>query len=208
MLSGLTVLRADNSGLLGVDLAPLQDWQDMPVVRSDDATPLDDEDRKRLHYIPRSEHVKASSSTYVRNATGSRMSLEPTSPTSPTVPTNDSWREKKGLDETDYTRLQLDEDPEDDSVHLRTQYLFDDEKDMTPLSQMQATKTLLTEGQRIAYVGLCKLVTNEMISFLKKNGIKELEPAAESAGNWAQKLMGRLYHHMDINTQGDILIRM
>jgi hypothetical protein len=171
----------------------------MPVVRFDDATPLDDDDRKRLHYIARSEHVKASSSSYVRNATGSRISHEPISPA---ASTNDSWREKKGLDETDYTRLQLDEDPEDDSIHLRTQYLFDDEKIMTPLSQMQATKTLLTEGQRIAYVGLCRLVTNDMVSSLKKHGIKELEPAAESAGNWAQKLMGRLYQHMDIDTQG------
>jgi cell division protein FtsI/penicillin-binding protein 2 len=173
----------------------------MPVVRSDDATPLDEEDRRRFHYVPRSEHVKATSSTYVQNATGSRIVHDQTSPT---APTNDSWREKKDLNETDYTRLQLNEDPEDDSIHLKTQYLFDDEKEMTPLSQMQATKTLLTEGQRIAYVGLCRLVTNELVSALRKDDIKELVFAAESAENWASKLMGRLYHHMDINTQGNM----
>jgi len=33
---------------------------------------------------------------------------------------------------------------------------------MTPLSQMQATKDLLTEAQRIAYVGLCLLTSREM----------------------------------------------
>ena len=46
------------------------------------------------------------------------------------------WREKSKMDEQDYTRLELDEDPEEDEVHTRTQYLFDDDKGMTPLSSL------------------------------------------------------------------------
>lgn len=91
---------------------------------------------------------------------------------------------------------------EEDEIHLRTKYLFDDDKDMTPLSQMQATKTLLNGAQRIAYVGLCRLVTREIVEALLKDHFKELTPAAESAKNWATKVMGRLYYHMEITPEG------
>lgn len=76
---------------------------------------------------------------------------------------------------------------------------------MTPLSQMQQTKTLLTEGQRIAYVGLCRLVTREMVQTLAlaAKGAKELEPARESCHHWANKIMGRLYRHMDVDSAGE-----
>ena len=100
----------------------------------------------------------------------------------------------------DYTRLELDEDPEEDEVHTRTQFLFDDDKGMTPLSQMQTTKQMLTEGQRIAYVGLCRLLIRETAIRLK--GIKELELAVESINNWGTKIMGRLYQHMEIEPAG------
>jgi hypothetical protein len=110
------------------------------------------------------------------------------------------WREKRDVDEQDYTRLGLDEDPEEDEVHTRTQYLFDDDKGMTPLSQMQTTKTMLSDPQRIAYVGLCRLVTREMSMAFK--GVKELQPATESLQNWGTKVMGRLYQHMEIDPAG------
>lgn len=110
------------------------------------------------------------------------------------------WREKGKMNESDYTRLELDEDPDEDEVHTRTQYLFDDDKGMTPLAQMQTTKTMLSEGQRIAYVGLCRLATREMANSMK--GLKELEPAVESMQNWATKIMGRLYQHMEIEPAG------
>lgn len=38
--------------------------------------------------------------------------------------------------------------------------MFED-KAMTPLSQMQATKNILTEAQKIAYVGLCALFSQQ-----------------------------------------------
>ncbi|GAA6062233.1 hypothetical protein JCM10212_000812 [Sporobolomyces blumeae] len=110
-------------------------------------------------------------------------------------------REKGELDEMDYTRLELDDDPEEDEISMRTQYLFNEDASMTPLSQMQQTKTLLTEGQRIAYVGLSRLVAREMVQTLAlaAKGAKELEPAKESCQNWANKIMGRLYRHMDVD---------
>lgn len=112
------------------------------------------------------------------------------------------WREKGKMDDQDYTRLELDEDPEEDEVHTRTQYLFDDDKGMTPLSQMQTTKTMLSDPQRIAYVGLCRLVTREMPLAFK--GVKELQPAIESLNNWGSKVMGRLYQHMEIDPAGTL----
>lgn len=115
------------------------------------------------------------------------------------------WREKRDVDEQDYTRLELDEDPEEDEVHTRTQYLFDDDKGMTPLSQMQTTKTMLSDPQRIAYVGLCRLVTREMAIAFK--GVKELQPATESIQNWGTKVMGRLYQHMEIDPAGRLTSR-
>jgi len=184
----------------------------MPIVRSTRRSELDEEDSKRYHYKPpqrlpssdplpdsaASTALKASTSSIggSSNATGALVQDSATS----------GLREKlAGMDEMDYTRLELDDDPEEDEVHMRTDFLFDDEKEMTPLSQMQATKTLLTEGQRIAYVGLCKLVTREMVQTLRIGGRsygKETNPAVESIQNWANKIMGRLYLHMDVNSSG------
>ncbi|GAA6051497.1 hypothetical protein JCM3770_004563 [Rhodotorula araucariae] len=111
-------------------------------------------------------------------------------------------REKGDMEEMDYTRLELDDDPDEDEISMRTQYLFNEETSMTPLSQMQQTKTLLTEGQRIAYVGLCRLVAREMVQALAlaAKGARELEPARESCQNWANKIMGRLYRHMEVDS--------
>lgn len=93
---------------------------------------------------------------------------------------------------------------------------------MTPLSQMQATKNLLTEAQRIAYVGLCKLATEEMVGELrevrqasaggagpKKMGVRskgaELKSEAEeSCTVWGLKIMARLYAHMELTRDGTL----
>jgi len=178
-------------------------WQDMPVIRPSNETStalaLDDEDKKRYHYKPEHQPLAPSDSptigTSLGNATGKLVDVDAR---------GTEWREKEKLDEMDYTRLELDDDPEEDEVSMRTQYLFNEDKGMTPLSQMQATKTLLTEGQRIAYVGLCRLVAREMVQTLAMaaRGAKELDPAAESARNWQAKIMGRLYRHMEVDGPG------
>ncbi|GAA5877743.1 hypothetical protein JCM16303_000223 [Sporobolomyces ruberrimus] len=195
-------------------------WEDMPVLRSQDVETKattsmfdmdarDDDDgeggkpRNRATYTrpaPLRLEANPSNSAYsttgapaTGNATGKLVENEQGGPT--------GLREKEDLDEMDYTRLELDDDPEEDEISMRTQYLFNEETSMTPLSQMQQTKTLLTEGQRIAYVGLSRLVAREMVQTLAlaAKGAKELEPARESCVNWANKIMGRLYRHMDVD---------
>lgn len=66
-----------------------------------------------------------------------------------------------------YTRVQMDEDAQSaTSMDDNTGYLFKGDEDLdaerNPLSQLETTKDLLTEGQRIAYVGLCKLCMVDM----------------------------------------------
>jgi len=123
-----------------------------------------------------------------------------------------------------YTRLQLDEDAQSaTSLDEDTQYLFkevnsgtgagqeEDEEQRDALSQMQATKDLLTEGQRIAYVGMTRLILSEMIKQAEsinttRGTKKELQMAAEAMQMWSQKMMVRLYAHMDISTAEQIMI--
>ncbi|GME48983.1 hypothetical protein GTA08_BOTSDO02576 [Neofusicoccum parvum] len=122
-----------------------------------------------------------------------------------------------------YTRVQIDEDAESaTSMDDNTAYLFkgtkstnvaadDDEEARDPLSQMQATKDLLTEGQRIAYVGVVRLSMAEMVKELDKmertKGIKkQMDLSAEAMKMWSQKMMVRLYSHMEIESAEQIMI--
>jgi hypothetical protein len=163
-------------------------WQDMPVVREDEfISGLDDEDRKKFHYVPSAKGATAA------NATGNLIDKDAM---------GNAWRSKLDRDESEYTRVRVNEEEDADEVHLRTRYLFDEDKAMTPLSQMQATKNLLTEAQRIAYVGLCALTSQEMARSLKSANRKELKASLQSMELWAMKIMGRLYYHMELETQG------
>jgi hypothetical protein len=124
-----------------------------------------------------------------------------------------------------YTRVQLDEDAQSaTSLDENTQYLFkevnggtgaaqeEDEEQRDAVSQMQATKDLLTEGQRIAYVGMTRLILSEMLKQAEsaigasKGTKKEMQIAAEATQMWSQKMMVRLYAHMDISTAEQIMI--
>lgn len=122
-----------------------------------------------------------------------------------------------------YTRVVLDDDVESvTSMDDNTAYLFKDNKGNTlledddeaardPLSQMQATKDILTEGQRVAYVGLVRLGLVEMkknfdVLERNKNTKKILDAMQEANQMWAQKMMVRLYSHMDINETEQIMI--
>lgn len=166
-------------------------WQDMPIVRQDDfANGLDEEDQKKYKYVA---PVKDTS----KNATGNLIDFDDH---------GNEWRSKLDQNEDEYTRIRLDEDDDTEEVHLRTKYLFDEDKAMTPLSQMQATKTLLTEAQRIAYVALCALAIREMTDRLKAVRAKELKPAITSLELWGLKILGRLYYHMELATPGTSLL--
>jgi hypothetical protein len=163
-------------------------WQDMPIIKEDtEASGLDEEDYKKYHYRSPVKVIDAG------NARGDLIDFDDH---------GSAWRSKRDQNESEYTRLRVKEEDDADEVHLRTRYLFDEDKAMTPLSQMQATKDLLTEAQRIAYVGLCALTTKEMLDSLTKIGGKELKPAAEQVNLWALKILGRLYYHMELEIAG------
>jgi hypothetical protein len=121
-----------------------------------------------------------------------------------------------------YTRVQDDEDAQSNtSMDDNTAYLFkegyarnalDEEDEARDLiSQMQTTKELLTEGQRIAYVGVVRLAMYQMVSDIEslprtKGSKKVLDMAVEATKMWAQKMMVRLYSHMEISTQEQVMV--
>ena len=120
-----------------------------------------------------------------------------------------------------YTRVQIDEDARSaTSMDDNTSYLFknkgtndteDDDEQRDPLAQMQATKDLLTEGQRIAYVGVTRLAMAEMVKELEniegtKSTKKELRVTVDSMKMWSQQMMVRLYAHMEINSSEQVMI--
>jgi hypothetical protein len=119
-----------------------------------------------------------------------------------------------------YTRVQLDDDAQSvTSMDDNTAYLFketgtnladedDDLRDAT--SQMQATKELLTEGQRIAYVGIVRLAMIEMVKEADglehtKGAKKVIELTVEMLKKWSQKMMVRLYSHMEVESAGEFM---
>ena len=172
-------------------------WQEMPIIRSvDTALVLDEEDQKRYKYVAPEKRVATDSgqlSGHGSNATGNLIDFDDR---------GQEWRAKIESNEEDYTRLKLDDDDDADDAYLRTKYLFDEDKAMTPLSQMQATKNLLTEAQRIAYVGLCSLVARQMMVSLQEIRRKELTAAIKGLDLWRLKIMGRIYYHMELETDG------
>lgn len=119
-----------------------------------------------------------------------------------------------------YTRVQVDEDAKSaTSMDENTHYLFktkgtdlaDDEEQRDPLAQLQATKNLLTEGQRIAYVGVTRLAMAKMVKELEdmegtKNTKKGLVLSADSMKMWSQQVMVRLYMHMEVDSSEQVMI--
>ncbi|KAI1154816.1 hypothetical protein F4825DRAFT_409952 [Nemania diffusa] len=121
-----------------------------------------------------------------------------------------------------YTRVIDDDDAESEtSMDDNTRYLFNnvkstsmtemDEEQRDAVSQLQATKDLLTEGQRIAYVGITRLELANMVKDMEqlehlKKAKKDLQLAVETMKMWSQKIMVRLYAHMDISSAEQVMI--
>jgi len=123
-----------------------------------------------------------------------------------------------------YTRLQLDEDAQSaTSLDEDTSYLFQEtggnqaglesEELRDTVSQLQATKDLLNETQKIAYVGVVRLAIHEMnVEVAKipttnsKSTKRTIHKAVDGMRKWAQAMMGRLYMHMDITSAEQIMI--
>lgn len=119
-----------------------------------------------------------------------------------------------------YTRVGMDEDAQSaTSMDENTKYLFkdaggtnlDDEDARDAMDQMQATKDLLTEGQRVAYVGIVRLEIAKLVKEgdsveLVKKAKKEVTLSAEALRMWGQKMMIRVYSHMDISEAEQVMI--
>ncbi|RMD45013.1 hypothetical protein DV735_g14, partial [Chaetothyriales sp. CBS 134920] len=138
-----------------------------------------------------------------------------------------------GANAKGYTRIQLDEDAQSaTSMDEDTSYLFnrprqrpdagynqfepaegdiDDADPLDATTQLQNTKDLLTEGQKIAYVGLVRLTIHKMHRALEdvessKATRKELVKSIESMELWGQTMIVRLYAHMDIDNDEQLMI--
>ncbi|GLA55708.1 hypothetical protein AnigIFM63604_002653 [Aspergillus niger] len=120
-----------------------------------------------------------------------------------------------------YTRVQFDEDAQSaTSLDEDTSYLFKDSADTAAgveeelrdrVSQMQATKDLLTESQRIAYVGVTRLTIHQMTLDMNKipaiKGTRKARQAGiDAMRKWGQAMMARLYSHMEIDTAEQVMI--
>jgi len=116
-----------------------------------------------------------------------------------------------------YTRVQIDEDAQSaTSMDENTAYLFkekpaeeqdelDEQRD--PLTQMQATKDLLSDEQKMAYVGLVRLAIAELTKEIKalegvRGARKDVGVAVDAMKMWSQKMMVRLYGHIELNAGG------
>jgi hypothetical protein len=119
-----------------------------------------------------------------------------------------------------YTRVQDDDARSVTSLDEETSYLFNEPQTngigvedelRDPLSQLQATKDLLTEGQRIAYVGVTRLTIFQMVKDLEsvkttKSTKKLYAQALDSMTKWGQQIMLKLYAHMDIDSAEQVMI--
>lgn len=121
-----------------------------------------------------------------------------------------------------YTRVQVDEDAKSaTSMDENTDYLFkakagtelhdEEEEQRDPLAQLQTTKTLLSETQKIAYVGVTRLAMAKMVKELDdlestKATKKGKAVAVESMKLWSQTMMVRLYAHMEISSSEQVMI--
>lgn len=123
--------------------------------------------------------------------------------------------ENKAESKYGYTRVTAAEDDDlKDEIDESTDFLFDeDEFRRNPLSQLETTKKMLNDSQRIAYVGLCKLAMIEMATDLAQlHGsfkiARKLSDAQGSMARWAQLMIMRLYTHMDISPEEQKMIEL
>ncbi|KAJ3811254.1 hypothetical protein F5876DRAFT_64926 [Lentinula aff. lateritia] len=120
-------------------------WQDMPIVYTDSLRgELDEEDQRRYHYLG-NEHVPQHQHAFTTGSHCTRLRH-----------VEEDWEESSSS-----TSRYLCHD----HYALKEERVADDDRRaMTPLSQMQQTKGLLSKSQQIAYVGLCAVVMQEMTS--------------------------------------------
>ena len=107
-----------------------------------------------------------------------------------------------------YTRVADDDAVSVTSLDNQTDFLFDSHAptdDVDAAFQLNSTKQMLSEEQRIAYAGLCRLSLGEMADHVHILG-KRAVPALDSLRKWGSKMILRLYTHLDLNNEEQLMI--
>ena len=109
-----------------------------------------------------------------------------------------------------YSRVGEDDAASQDSVDERTNHLFrEDDEDATVGSSLEQTKTLLSDEQRIAYMAVCKLVVVDMLGQATLKNTKahgEAQSGLEALILWSEMVTARLYQHIDITADEQVMI--
>ncbi|KAI0461748.1 hypothetical protein LJB42_004821 [Komagataella kurtzmanii] len=100
-----------------------------------------------------------------------------------------------------------------DVEHYEEEDVYSDDDDYTPLSQLDTTKKMLKESQKVAYVGLVQLCIVEMgIALAEVHGTqtrtmgKKLSKAHASFSSWASSLMTKLHKHIGLSEEEQLMI--
>lgn len=90
-----------------------------------------------------------------------------------------------------------------------------DVEEMTTVSQLNSTKEMLKDSQKIAYVGLVKLIIVDLAIDLSRislnnNSIKankRISTSHLSLQQWSIKMMDRLFEHMELSSEERVMIQ-
>lgn len=107
-----------------------------------------------------------------------------------------------------YTRVGVDDDAKSiTSLDEKTDFLFEQEEG-DAITQIQTTKEMLTESQKIAYVGLCRLVLAVMAEKLRgiTSASSQAAVSIESLQVWGSRIIMRLYAHMELSNEEQLMI--
>lgn len=109
--------------------------------------------------------------------------------------------------------LNGDDDDDDDDVSSIDELYDVHREDHTAIDQLKTTKKLLTDAEKLAYLGLVKLVMNEMATQLATWGAlkychsarskfaKRMITAQTMMGTWSKTMLERLYAHLDVSEE-------
>lgn len=228
------------AGMLGRQSVWDDDWEDMPIehsnaplsvldlsLDSDDLSDEGDNFSPATKRAVKEARVMRARREYMRgrgsNAVGGTSNL-----VGEHIDVHDvrgyDWRKRPdvqreledSLDEPGYTQMRLDEDEEEEQLHVATDYLFQedlhrieelgDDPTAAPISQLAMTKRLLSEAQKFAYLGLCSTIAHQMLQDIQRIEPKDAHFASQSADEWLIRVMIRLYQHLDIDPREQVMI--
>lgn len=220
------LLRWRPSSMLGRHADFDDEWEEMPIEHVD--TELEESESEEGAYRPLSPTKRAAkgaralaarrthrqtSHAYggTTNHAGQHLDVHDVRGYDWRTRPEDESIEKPG-DAEGYTQLRLDEDEEEEELHAATEYLFQEDMNRigdagedpsaAPISQLAMTKRLLTETQKIAYVGLCCITAHDLVREVQRLEPNEPKPASKSTSEWLLRVMVRLYQHLDIDVTG------